>query len=1301
MVARRTTTCVQLWQSGSTICVAALLLIASASISTAQPTSKSAPSWIWSPEHETGNVPQSACHFRKTIHFKNQPKAARVEIAADDIYELFVNGKRVGRGSSQDKFNTHNISSFIKKGKNVVAVKVTNRNGSHAGLAARVTVTEKQKDDRLFVTNPTWRTSLKVLPLWNSNTYRDAGWVAARNLGSFGNTAPWSTESQQITTTKKGPKKRQGLLSVVQRETTADGGPSKKTSPDDEHPRFRLPAGFQVQHVVGHAKTGSLIGMAFNEFGQILASQEGGPLLLIYDTNNNDIPDEVRVCCERVKNCQGILAISGNVFVVADGPAGAALYRLDDDNQDGDYESVTAIVRFEGTITEHGPHGIVMGPDAMIYISLGNHTQLKGDFAESSPHKNYYEGHLQNPKYEDPRGHAAGIKAPGGGILRTDFDGQRVELIAGGMRNVYDIAFNQNGDLFAHDSDMESDAGTPWHRPTRLLHVTPGSEFGWRSGSTKWPSYFLDSLPPVLETGRGSPTGSVVYEHNTYPKRYHNALFSCDWAQGEIYAMQLKREGSSYTARREVFLQGRPLNVTDIDIGPDGWIYFTTGGRGTRGNLYRVVWNGKPTKKPKYSGLAAAVRQPQLHSAWGRQRVSTARRDLGERWDRQILSLVFDASAPSLDRIRAMELMHLVGPPPNDAQLVQLAQQKDANVRARAAYYLGMIGNDPALTTLRSLLEDRSAVVRRVACEALARSNAELPLEDLTRLLGSDDRFESWAARRLLEQSNPTKWQEDVLVSDRIRLFVQGSVAILASDPSPVIASRIAKRATELTQGFVPDSDLLDIVRVIQLAISRAELRGQDVPGLQNWLANQFPAKDAMVNRELIRLIVRADIGAHNERVVEYLKSDIDPVDKVHVITQLRFLKSGWTPQRRSDVLAVFQQAKTFEGGKNLERYMNRVSEDFSKELTIEDHDMVLSRADEMPDMAVATMFALPESSDAKIIPRLIELDRRLATRPEEEFNDLRVGIVAILARHGSEDAMGYLREIFDRDPARRQVVAMGLAQKPDGRNWDYLVRSLPLLEGEPARETLSKLAEVDYAPQSPEHFRQVILSGLRLKENGGTLAANLLRHWTGETPPGIGTTWDTQLSAWQRWYDGQFPDQPEADLPQENGQNTWTFDDLITFLDSAEGKAGTPDQGALVYKKAQCADCHAHGGVGSDLGPDLTTLASRFQQSEVVESIVYPSQVISDQYGTKTIMTDDGGTVVGMVVRDEDNQLEVLKMDGKTVTIDKETIEEMSPSRTSSMPEGLLNSLSLEEIADLMAFLMTTPEPEVAERPE
>ena len=255
------------------------------------------------------------------------------------------------------------------------------------------------------------------------------------------------------------------------------------------------------------------------------------------------------------------------------------------------------------------------------------------------------------------------------------------------------------------------------------------------------------------------------------------------------------------------------------------------------------------------------------------------------------------------------------------------------------------------------------------------------------------------------------------------------------------------------------------------------------------------------------------------------------------------------------------------------------------------------------------------------------------------------------------------------------------------------------MLEGEPAREVLAKLRNVDYAPESTEHFRQVILAGLKLKENGGLLAARLLQHWTGESPPGAGGSWDTALAAWQRWFENQHPDRPSANLPVESGQNMWTYEDLLTFLESDDGKAGNPDRGAAVYEAAQCAACHTHGNRGRDLGPDLTTIANRFQKREILESIIYPSQVISDQYASKTVLTDDGGTVVGMVVPGDDTELLVLQPDGSTIAVHKSKVEEIVPNKTSSMPEGLLNSLTLEQIADLMAFMMATPQPEVAGR--
>ena len=152
-----------------------------------------------------------------------------------------------------------------------------------------------------------------------------------------------------------------------------------------------------------------------------------------------------------------------------------------------------------------------------------------------------YEGDLVTPRYEDPNGYGAGVPAPGGTILRTNMDGSYVELVAGGMRNPYDIAFNGDGELFTYDADMEWDIGTPWYRPTRVNHVPMGAELGWRSGWAKWPEYYLDSVPATLDVGAGSPTGIESYNHVAFPKKFQNALFVADWALGQIHAVQLTR----------------------------------------------------------------------------------------------------------------------------------------------------------------------------------------------------------------------------------------------------------------------------------------------------------------------------------------------------------------------------------------------------------------------------------------------------------------------------------------------------------------------------------------------------------------------------------------------------------------------------------------------------------------------------------------------------------------------------------------------------------------------------------------
>ena len=133
----------------------------------------------------------------------------------------------------------------------------------------------------------------------------------------------------------------------------------------------------------------------------------------------------------------------------------------------------------------------------------------------------------------------------------------------------------------------------PWYRPTRICHVTSGSEFGWRTGNGKWSPVYPDNLPSILNIGQGSPTGVMYGQKAAFPAKYKKSLFAFDWSFGIIYAIHLKPSGSSYTAEKEEFLSGIPLPLTDGVIGPDGAMYFMTGGRRLNSDLYRVYFNEK------------------------------------------------------------------------------------------------------------------------------------------------------------------------------------------------------------------------------------------------------------------------------------------------------------------------------------------------------------------------------------------------------------------------------------------------------------------------------------------------------------------------------------------------------------------------------------------------------------------------------------------------------------------------------------------------------------------------------------
>ncbi|HMH33374.1 MAG TPA: c-type cytochrome, partial [Puia sp.] len=401
------------------------------------------------------------------------------------------------------------------------------------------------------------------------------------------------------------------------------------------------PAGFHADHLYGPSENqeGSWVSMTFDDKGRLIASDQYGAIYrlqlpAIGDTLTKvkieklNIPDNAGAVADTSKTkvsigyAHGLLWAFNSLYVMINHNTdsafnkGSGLYRLQDTNGDDEFDKITLLKKLDGE-GEHGPHSIVLSPDKKsLFVVAGNFTKIP----RMDRYRNFPDGKIDNllPLIKDPNGHDNTVNWHGGWIAQIDSTGTTWELIASGFRNPFDLAFNELGDMFTYDSDMEWDFGTPWYRPTRICHVTSGAEFGWRPGTDKWSPVWPDNLPPILNVGQGSPT-NVVYGGNArFPEKYRKSIFAFDWSFGIIYSIHLEPKGSSYEAKGEEFVSGSPLPLTDGVIGPDGALYFLTGGRRLESDLYRVYYgeNKEQTEAPAVTELTGDQKARRMLEAY-------------------------------------------------------------------------------------------------------------------------------------------------------------------------------------------------------------------------------------------------------------------------------------------------------------------------------------------------------------------------------------------------------------------------------------------------------------------------------------------------------------------------------------------------------------------------------------------------------------------------------------------------------------------------------------------------------------
>jgi putative heme-binding domain-containing protein len=328
----------------------------------------------------------------------------------------------------------------------------------------------------------------------------------------------------------------------------------------------------------------------------------------------------------------------------------------------------------------------------------------------------------------------------------------------------------------------------------------------------------------------------------------------------------------------------------------------------------------------------------------------------------------------------------------------------------------------------------------------------------------------------------------------------------------------------------------------------------------------------------------------------------------------------------------------------------------------------------------------------ALLVP-IVALDLRLlATTGGGQADDLRSLILEKLGRSRLPDAHAALRAMYAAEPGRRDQLARALAGRPSDADLPILAASLASRDLNTTGLVLSALRKIKAIPEGPDGLAHLIGLARRTGASSRGVLDELAARWTGAAAPPLTASFESALAAWEEVYRKRYPGGP---VPGSDPAASHSYDltQLVdNVLQGSVTQSASAERGLQVILKARCLDCHKLGDKGAGLGPDLTTVSSRFRPSEILESIVTPSKVISDQYKSVSVATEDGKVYTGMPIASDAANLVLLLSDGVKVTVPKSEIEEQKPSPNSVMPEGLLNVLSYQEIADMLALFKSMP---------
>jgi quinoprotein glucose dehydrogenase len=928
----------------------------------------------------------------------------------------------------------------------------------------------------------------------------------------------------------------------------------------------------------------------------------------------------------------------------------------------------------------HDMHGLIFGPDGKLYWSIadrGTDTNLFARVVRRWP------------------GLTPELLADSGCVFRCRPDGTEFEVVACGLRNPQELAFDELGNLFTADNNGDGGDKARWH------YVVEGADFGWRMGwqwaearayqpkmgawngerlwqlgSTNTAAYLLR---PLAHIGHG-PAGLAYNPGTGLPSHFARHFFLCDFP-GSVLMWTNFAAGASFRAGPIEPLLGE-MGPSDVAFGVDGGVYLTdwlkSFDKPEKGRIYRVhdpatdrgpeVAETRRLLSEGMEGRSIEERMALLGHPDQRVRLE-AQSALAARENLARLSRLVSSSTNRVARLHALwaigQVVSGLSLPAAEirGELKDAASwvgDSDEEVRGQAARLLTRVGLPGAPEKLLGLLRDPSPRARFHALLALWEwKGPAIPglAGALRELAASCDPNEDYLRHGAVIVLAEWLGRNPGGLDECVRLFTQPEQRP-AARLVLLLAARRAGVAAVLAR-FLEDPDPL-------LALEAARAIYEN---------NLAPAMPALASRLAIALPPEKDVGSLRPSADELTGAS---AAELRFFTLRRALNAnfrlGGADSART--LAEFAARTNAPEGLRVEA-LDRLAE-WPKPLP---RDPLLGLWRPLPARGpeLAAHALRPLARDLLLAaPTPVQLAAVRAVAALE-LRDADLFAVLSDARQASEVRVAALQGIARmNDPRREQAIALAVVspeealriagrrlQDPaqrDGRagRWTKVLESGSIAERQTA---LATLAEGDSAGDA--------LLGQQMDR---LLAGTLPKELELDLLEAVGKRKSQALQAQAAMY--------LAGLPKDSP--------LAPYRAVLYG--GNAEEGRRTFIENQqvaCFRCHKVHGEGGEVGPELAGLGQRQSREYILESILFPNRSIAPGFESVLVELKDGASYAGLVKSENATELVLNSPEDGLLTLKKVDIQNRQRG-LSPMPEELVSALSRRELRDLLEFVAT-----------